>query len=43
MTASSITTDCALLVDTLGRLCTGVANATACSYPLCNSITNPTS
>lgn len=42
MTSATIITDCALLFDTLGRFCTGVAGATDCSYPLCNSITSPT-
>jgi hypothetical protein len=29
-------------LDSLGRACAGVADATACSYPTCESITNST-
>jgi hypothetical protein len=41
MTTATITADCALLFDTLGRSCVGVASAAACSYPTCESITSP--
>lgn len=40
MTTANITVDCALLFDTLGEFCTGVADPTACSYLHCNSRAN---
>lgn len=41
MTASTITADYALLIDTLERECAAVIGATPCSYLLFKSINSP--